>query len=139
MKGGRCPPVFTWFVANGDLHAKNISIIRWLSPGKLGRYPEVSHLSYSPIYDLVNTRIYFPGERFAIAVNGKNDKLRKKDFSVIAARWGGAKSDVSQLMEDLASSIHKNLDEVLEQSQLPLEQREAYKNAVVANIASSLG
>jgi serine/threonine-protein kinase HipA len=30
--------IFSWFVANGDLHAKNISLIKWLTPGKLGLY-----------------------------------------------------------------------------------------------------
>jgi serine/threonine-protein kinase HipA len=131
--------IFSWFVANGDLHAKNISVIKWLKPGKLGLYPELSEITYSPIYDLVNTRIYLAGDKFAISINGRNDKLKRKDFVAIADRWSGTKLQVSQIMQDLASSIQENIDEVLEQSLLPKELSRAYRDAVVANIETSLG
>jgi serine/threonine-protein kinase HipA len=131
--------VFSWFVANGDLHAKNVSVIRWLTPGKLGLYPDVSNIAYSPLYDLVNTRIYIPGDRFAITVNGRNDKLKTKDFAAVAQRWGGTKILVSQIMQDLALSIQGNIDEVLEQSRLPLDLSQAYRDTAAANIGSFLG
>jgi serine/threonine-protein kinase HipA len=131
--------VFSWLIANGDLHAKNISVIRWLTPGKLGLYPELASTTYSPIYDLVNTRIYIAGDKFAISVNGRNDKLRKKDFVAIAERWGGTKVLVSQIMQELASNIRENLDEVMDQSLLPSELSQTYRDAVTANIDSTVG
>jgi serine/threonine-protein kinase HipA len=131
--------IFSWFVANGDLHAKNISIIKWLKPGKLGLYPELSDITYSPIYDLVNTRTYLAGDKFAITINGRNDKFKKKDFVAVAHRWGGTKAQVSEIMQVLASSIQENIDEVMEQSQLSQELSQAYRDAVVANIQTSLG
>jgi serine/threonine-protein kinase HipA len=131
--------IFSWFVANGDLHAKNISVIKWLSPGKLGLYPELSDVTYSPIYDLVNTRIYLPGDKFAIALNGRNDKILRKVFVAVADKWDGSKERVLQIMQDLAASIQENIDEVLEQSQLSEDLSLKYRDAVVANIETSLG
>lgn len=131
--------IFSWFVANGDLHAKNISVIKWLRPGKLGLYPELSDITYSPIYDLVNTRIYLAGDKFAITINGRNDKIKRKDFATVADRWGGTKERVLKIMQDLATSIQENIDEVLEQSQLSEELSQKYRDAVVANIEISLG
>ncbi|MBZ0190013.1 MAG: HipA domain-containing protein, partial [Candidatus Obscuribacterales bacterium] len=131
--------IFSWFVANGDLHAKNISVIKWLRPGKLGLYPELSGITYSPIYDLVNTRIYLAGDKFAITINGRNDKLKRKDFAFVADRWGGTKEQVLQIMQDLAKSIQENIDEVLKQSHLPEELSLKYRDAVFANIETSLG
>lgn len=110
-----CHLIFSWFLANGDLHAKNISVIKWLRPGKLGLYPELSDITYSPIYDLVNTRIYLPGDKFAITINGRNDRLKRQDFAAVADRWGGSKERVLQIMQDLAASIQENIDEVLKQ------------------------
>jgi serine/threonine-protein kinase HipA len=131
--------VFSWFVANGDLHAKNISVIRWLRPGKLGFYPELSDITYSPIYDLVNTRIYLAGDKFAITINGRNDKLKRKDFAAVADRWGGTKEQVLQVMQNLAKSIQENIDEVLKQSHLSEELSHKYRDTVIANIKTSLG
>jgi serine/threonine-protein kinase HipA len=131
--------IFSWFVANGDLHAKNISLIKWLTPGKLGLYPQLSGITYSPLYDLVNTRIYMAGDKFAITVNGRNDKLKRKDFAAVATRWGGTKEQVLQIMQDLAASIQENIDEVMEQSRLLPEQVQAYREAVANNIECSLG
>lgn len=129
--------IFSWFVANGDMHAKNISVIRWLTPGRLGMYPAITNISYSPIYDLVNTRVYLDGDKFAISVNGRNDKLKKKDFAAVANRWGGTKSQVEQIMQDLALSLEQNLAEVLELSGMTDEQIKDYSHAVETNLRSS--
>ena len=131
--------IFSWLVGNGDLHAKNISVIRWLTPGRLGGFPELSAISYSPIYDLVNTKIYFPGEKFAFKINGRDDKLKKKDFAAVAERWGGSKTEVGVIMSELASNIQANIEEVVELSGLPAEQAQKYKDTISARIQSTLG
>ncbi len=130
--------VFSWFVGNGDLHAKNISVIKWLIPGKLGSYPDIFGSTYSPIYDLLNTRVYLPGDKFAIMINGRNDKIKKKDFLAVATRWGGTKIQVTQIMQELALSIQENIVEVLKLSQLSPDLSQAYKDIVAINIASIL-
>lgn len=131
--------IFSWFVANGDLHAKNISVIKWLRPGKLGLYPELVDIAYSPIYDLVNTRIYLAGDQFAITINGRNDKIKRKDFAAVAHRWGGTKERALQIMQELATNIQQNIDGVLEQSRLSEELSQKYRDVVIENIEVSLG
>jgi len=128
--------LFSWMVGNGDLHAKNVSIIMWLLPGQLGGVPIPDTVAYSPLYDLVNTRIHLPGDRFAFPINGKNDKLKIKDFAAIASRWGLEKSEVTDIAQLLAGSIREQLPEVLELSGLPLEQQTKYSSIVESNLAS---
>ncbi len=128
--------LFSWMVGNGDLHAKNVSIIVRLLPGQLGGVPIPDMVAYSPLYDLVNTRIHLPGDRFAFPINGKNDKLKVKDFAAIAGRWGHEKSEVTELAQILAVSIRGQLPEVLELSGLPLEQQIKYSSIVESNLAS---
>ncbi|MBU6451632.1 MAG: HipA domain-containing protein [Cyanobacteria bacterium REEB67] len=128
--------LFSWMVGNGDLHAKNVSIKLWLLAGQLGGVPIPNTVAYSPLYDLVNTRIHLPGDRFAFPINGKNDKLKIKDFAAIASRWGLEKSEVTELARILAGSIKRQLPEVLELSGLPLEQQTKYSSIVESNLAS---
>lgn len=128
--------LFSWMVGNGDLHAKNVSIIMWYIPGQLGGTPTLDTVAYSPLYDLVNTRIHISGDRFAFPINGKNDKLKIKDFAAVASRWGLDKSSVSALAQSLAESISRELPEILELSGLPPEQQSRYSSIVEAIFVS---
>jgi HipA-like protein len=128
--------LFSWMVGNGDMHAKNVSIIAWMNPGQLGAAPAPLAVAYTPLYDLVNTRIYIPGDRFAFTVNGKNDKLKVKDFAAVAARWGLEKSVVSNIAEELAAHIRIELQAVLELSGLPAEEQINYSSVVDTNLTS---
>jgi len=78
------------------------------------------------------------GDKFRISVSGRNDKLKKRAFAAVADR-GGSKTQISQIMHDLRSSIQEKIDEVMEQSQLSREQSKGYREAVLANIRSSVG
>jgi serine/threonine-protein kinase HipA len=128
--------LFSWMVGNGDLHAKNVSIIMWLLPGQLGGTPIPGTVAYSPLYDLVNTRIHISGDRFAFPINGKNDKLKIKDFAAVASRWGLEKSAVSALGQSIADGIKRELPEILELSGLPPEQQAQYSSIVETNFVS---
>lgn len=128
--------LFSWMVGNGDLHAKNVSIIMWLLPGQLGGAPTPDTVAYSPLYDLVNTRIHIAGDRFAFPINGKNDKLKIKDFAAVASRWGLEKSAVSALAQSLAEGIRRELPKILELSGLPPDQQTQYSTIVESNFVS---
>lgn len=128
--------LFSWMVGNGDLHAKNVSIITWLKPGQLGGAPLPDTVAYSPLYDLVNTRVHIAGDRFAFPINGKNDKLKIKDFAAVASRWGLEKSAVAALAESLAEGIRRELPKILELSGLPSDQQTQYSSIVDSNFDS---
>ena len=115
------------------MHAKNISINTWLNPGQLGTTPTLHTVAYTPLYDLVNTRIYIPGDRFAITVNGKNDNLKIKDFAAVSARWGLGKTAVSDIAGEIANGIRTELQSVLKLSGLTAEEQTNYSSVVDTN------
>jgi serine/threonine protein kinase HipA of HipAB toxin-antitoxin module len=57
---------FSWLVANGDLHARNVSAVRIIRPGTLGAFPELTRLECSPLYDLLDTTLVIPDDDFAL-------------------------------------------------------------------------
>jgi serine/threonine-protein kinase HipA len=130
--------VFSWITGNGDLHAKNVSVMRFFVPGRLGEAPAVERIEYTPLYDLVNTRLYIPKDEFALPVDGLRQNLRAKSFVALASRWGGARTDVLTAIEEVGEGVRTHLDAVLEESELPAEQTDRYRK-VVADTLAGLG
>ena len=66
--------IFCYFIANGDMHLKNWSLLE--NPKAEGQW------KLSPCYDLLNTRLAIEKESHDIGLllNGKSRKLRKGDF-----------------------------------------------------------
>jgi serine/threonine-protein kinase HipA len=122
--------VFSWIVGNGDMHAKNIAVLRSIKPGALGSGPQIQGTRYSPLYDLVNTSLIIPGDLFALPVNGKQKNLRRKDFSALAKLWGARRDTASARIESLATSIRQELSAILELSHLPESMKERYQRTV---------
>ena len=63
--------LFCFLTGNEDMHLKNFSIIR-----------KKDVISLSPAYDLLNTTIVLssPREEFALPLNGKKNRLTRKDL-----------------------------------------------------------
>ncbi|KAK0360548.1 hypothetical protein LTR94_026875 [Friedmanniomyces endolithicus] len=74
--------VFAWLIADGDMHLKNLALLKVADPGS-DRFDEVR---FAPVYDAVTTRI-FPGldnDQMALTLNGKRDRLTPEDFEALA-------------------------------------------------------
>ncbi len=125
---------FSWLVGNGDLHAKNLSVLHQIQPGRFGSPPSAVGVRYSPLYDLVNTRVLLPGDLFALPLNGKEANLRLGDFQKLAARWGLSREVVRERVADLADRMLAHVDDVLESSSLSHEVAESYRRIVVDNV-----
>lgn len=125
---------FSWLVGNGDLHAKNIAVLRLIEPGMLGDSPREAETRYSPLYDLVNTTLVLPGDLFALPVNGKQNNLRAGDFAVLGRRWEWSRAHSIQRVDDLASRISAHLPSVLEASGLSADANRRYRETVEARI-----
>jgi serine/threonine-protein kinase HipA len=121
---------FSWLVANGDLHAKNMSAVRIIRPGTLGAFPKLTRLEYSPLYDLLNTTLAIPDDDFALPVNGRKDKLRVRDIAGLATRWKGARSVAEDQIMAVAVGVRRNLDDVLGHAHLPEVMAERYRQVV---------
>lgn len=66
--------VFYFLIANGDAHFKNYSIA----------YNEDGQIRLTPAYDIVCTRLVVEDDESALSINGKNNKLERKDFDAVA-------------------------------------------------------
>ena len=123
--------VFAYITGNGDLHAKNVSIIRIIRPGWLGEKPVLERVIYSPLYDLVNTMLAIPDDTFALPLFGKNVGFTVQDFTALARRWGASTQAATQIVQHLAATVLDKVDDVLAASQLEPDECEKYRAIVV--------
>lgn len=129
--------LFSWMVGNGDLHAKNVSVLRRFRAGRPGEAPVLENVEHAPFYDLVNTRLHLPGDDFALPVDGRRSNLRLKNFVTLARRWGMPAQAVRDEAEAIAQALGVHLDHVLLESGLPGDLVERYR-AIVGNNVGSL-
>lgn len=125
---------FSWIVGNGDLHAKNISILRRIVPGRLGIPPYMDGLYYSPLYDLVCTRLPIRDDQFALPMVGKRNNLRIRDFAALGARWGTEAEEVPALVAAIGNGIRAHLPGVLAASGLSAHDQAVYQDVVRRNL-----
>jgi serine/threonine-protein kinase HipA len=74
--------LFTWLIADGDMHLKNVAMLKIAAP-RAGTFESVR---MAPLYDTLTTRI-FPGlhnDHMALKLAGKDDRLRWADFETCA-------------------------------------------------------
>jgi len=98
--------VFNFAIGNGDAHRKNFSLLT----------SEKGIVALSPVYDLVSSRLVIPEEEeeLALTINGKRNRLNKKDFLCFADNIGidtnYAKTRITELLdlEDEFASMTKN-------------------------------
>jgi serine/threonine-protein kinase HipA len=67
--------LFSYLIGNGDAHLKNYSILE----------TDAGRLRLSPAYDMVCSRLLIPREDdCALTINGKHNKVRRRDFGLLA-------------------------------------------------------
>ena len=74
--------LFAWLIADGDMHLKNLAMLKIAAPG-VRRFESVR---FAPLYDAVTTRVFpgLGGDRMALKMNGKDDRFTLKDFQALA-------------------------------------------------------
>ena len=74
--------LFAWLVADGDMHLKNLALLKAAEPGSR-RFGAVR---FAPLYDAVTTRVFpgLAGDRMALKLNGRDDQLTRRDFAALA-------------------------------------------------------
>lgn len=73
--------VFNFLIGNVDAHLKNFSL--------LYETPKGANRLLSPAYDLLSTDLYLvDDEESALAINGRKNNLKRKDFLTLAAHLG---------------------------------------------------
>ncbi|MBX3006820.1 MAG: HipA domain-containing protein [Melioribacteraceae bacterium] len=90
--------LFSFLTGNSDMHLKNYSLLR----------DEHDFVKLSPAYDLLSTKLLLPEdkEEFAIPINGKKSKIKRKDFDTLANSF--------HITEKTKASIYKKFTAIYE-------------------------
>jgi serine/threonine-protein kinase HipA len=103
--------LFAWLVADGDMHLKNIALLKIAAPGE----SQFGSVRMAPLYDAVTTRV-FPNlkhDRMALKLNGKDDNLRRADFRVFAATAGIRAGDADTAIDDMLRRMGAAVDGIV--------------------------
>ncbi|MEO7163504.1 MAG: HipA domain-containing protein [Bdellovibrionia bacterium] len=96
---------FSYLIANGDLHAKNISI---------GNFNNSNRIEISPAYDLLSTLPY-GDQKMALKLDGRDDNLKRKNFINFGNKFGIKEAAVVNILDQLvnaSSSWIERLEEI---------------------------
>lgn len=99
--------VFAWLIADGDMHLKNVAIIKTADAGA----KSFTAVRFAPVYDAVTTRVFpgLAGDRMALKLNGKDDRLTRQDFLSLARTIGLTVEDAEAGIDALAARITERL------------------------------
>jgi len=89
---------YSYLIGNGDLHAKNISIQTLSRSGRT---------VLCPCYDLITTYIY-KDHKMALKVNGRDDKIKRKDFITLGKSFYVPEKSISSMLDKLIALCEKH-------------------------------
>jgi len=101
---------FAWLTGNGDVHAKNISVVKSL----LGEW------SVSPAYDLPSTVLY-GDDSMALALEGRTTDLSRRAVIAYASTIGLSEIAATKILDGLLSDTEPILDD-LKEGVLPFDE-----------------
>ena len=95
--------VLAWLIADGDMHLKNVALLRAADAGARA----FASVRLAPLYDAVTTRVFpgLGGDRMAFKLNGKDDRLRLRDFLATARTIGLPDGEAEAAVTDLATRL----------------------------------
>ncbi|RWN64368.1 MAG: type II toxin-antitoxin system HipA family toxin [Mesorhizobium sp.] len=100
--------LFAWLIADGDMHLKNVALLKIAEPGST----QFSSVRMAPLYDAVTTRVFprLERDRMALKLNGKDDRLRRADFKAFASTAGLKAAVADMAIDDLVAVVSRALD-----------------------------
>ncbi|NTG32007.1 HipA domain-containing protein [Agrobacterium rhizogenes] len=103
--------LFAWLIADGDMHLKNMAVLKIAEPGR----GDFSSVRMAPLYDAVTTRV-FPSllhDRMALKISGKDERLKRADFRRFAATAGISAMAADMAMDELLAALVHGLDHLV--------------------------
>ncbi len=99
--------VFAWLIADGDMHLKNLAVLKTADGGA----KTFTAVRFAPLYDAVTTRVFpgLGGDRMALKLNGKDDRLTRQDFFSLARTIGLTVEEAEAGLGALATRITERL------------------------------
>ncbi len=92
---------FAWLTGNGDLHAKNLSVLQQPS----------GEWRVAPVYDIPST-LPFGDRTAALRLDGKTEGLTRKAFETYGAALGLPQRAVQRALRDVLTGTEPMLDEI---------------------------
>jgi serine/threonine-protein kinase HipA len=91
--------LFAWLIADGDMHLKNMAVLKTSEPG----HPVFLSVRLAPVYDTLTTRVFprLEHDRMALKLNGKDARLKRADFLALSAIAGLRASDTNAAIDDV--------------------------------------
>lgn len=91
--------VFAWLIADGDMHLKNMAVLKIAEPG----IRVFRSVRLAPVYDSLTTRVFprLEHDRMALKLNGKDERLKRADFLAVSAVAGLRASDANAAIDDV--------------------------------------
>ncbi|WP_019054024.1 HipA domain-containing protein [Sphingobium xenophagum] len=95
--------VFAWLIADGDMHLKNLALLKIADTDAKA----FTSVRFAPLYDAVTTRVFpgLGGDRMALKLNGKDDRLTRGDFMTLARTIGLPQGDAETAIAELTGSL----------------------------------
>ncbi|NVO10782.1 MAG: HipA domain-containing protein [Bacteroidales bacterium] len=117
--------LFCFITGNADMHLKNFSMLE----GKDGAF------CLSPAYDLVSTYLVIKNEpeQMSLNINGKKNKLSKKDFDILGSSLQLNEKQIKNCYKSFADNFNKMLWWI-DSSFLPIEHKDLLKKIVSIRI-----
>jgi serine/threonine-protein kinase HipA len=102
--------LFAWLIADGDMHLKNMALLKIAEPGDR----QFRSVRMAPLYDAVTTRVFpkLKHDRLALKLNGKDDNLRRADFRALATTAGLRAGDAEAALDGLLQRLGRAIDAI---------------------------
>jgi serine/threonine-protein kinase HipA len=100
--------LFAWLIADGDMHLKNMALLKIAGPGDR----QFRSVRMAPLYDAVTTRVFpkLKHDRLALKLNGKDDNLRRTDFLALATTAGLRAGDAEAALNGVLQRLRRATD-----------------------------
>jgi serine/threonine-protein kinase HipA len=97
--------VFAWLIADGDMHLKNMALLKIAGPADR----QFRSVRIAPLYDAVTTRVFpqLKHDRLALKLNGKDDNLRRTDFRALATIAGMRAPEADDCIEQMLQGMRR--------------------------------
>ena len=95
--------IFAWLIADGDMHLKNLAMLKTADAGA----KTFRSVRFAPLYDAVTTRVFpgLAGDRMALKLNGKDERLGQPDFLALARTIGLAAGEAEAALAELTKRL----------------------------------
>ena len=117
--------VFCFLTGNSDMHLKNFSLIETM--------PESGEFILSPAYDLLPVNVIMPEdqEQFALQMNGKKTKLKRKHFLAFADNIGIKQNTAEAMIRAMQKNVPRWI-KMCDDSPIPPDMKQALSELILS-------